>query len=46
MSLPHWWFQHVFCDDRSGVDESVPFPEAVEQYTECIRLNPNDARVG
>jgi hypothetical protein len=28
------------------VDVSGPYPEAVERYTEAVRLNPNDAEVG
>ena len=28
------------------MDESEPYLEAVQQYTESIALNPNDAKVG
>ena len=30
----------------TDADEPGPYPEAVEQYTQAVRLNPNDAKVG
>ena len=31
---------------ETGVNGTGPYPEAVEQYTQAIALNPNDAKVG
>ena len=31
---------------HSDVDDSGPYPKALEQYTQSITLNPNDAKVG
>jgi len=32
--------------ERTFVDVSGFYPAAIEQYTVCIKLNPNDAKVG
>ena len=31
---------------HSDVDDTGPYPQALEQYTQCIALNPIDAKVG